>query len=454
MAKAQWKSDAVIAAIQELKRTGRPIYFSNIPPDLASLYTKACRQFGNWKRAVYAAKVNSYSRRRKENPRRSTKWTRRAIVAEIKRRKENGDTLNSASVGRTSVYRAAYDEFGGWRQAIEGAGLDYEKIRLQPWSVKNGMARKWTRESVLEEIKRRHQNGLSLVSSVVDKDNSALRFYARKFFGGWKTAVEQAGVQIVRTRRKKVNGVARGPKPMKERVRFPWTKERVVNTIRVLAAAEVTLRLGSIVKSHNNLYKRARKLFGTWEAAVRAAGFDYSTIRKRAGNHTPWTPQRVLERIRNLAERGVSLKLSYIAKGRYRFYVQAQRFFNTWPRAVQMAGLDYSQYEEHKKPYPVVWLRKRPWLVSIDEHMVSHDPDSDGRGPTLENFLFTEDVSQERSDTRQVFEKMLNKGVLPDNASMLLVRVLDGDDLEDEEYHSLADMIRAHPELVRYLETS
>src|SRR5690606_14807227 len=55
------------------------------------------------------------------------------------------------------------------------------------------MRRKWSKEAVIEEIRRRHSAGLSLGYNDTVADDEALVGAARRWFGSWYAAVEAAG---------------------------------------------------------------------------------------------------------------------------------------------------------------------------------------------------------------------------------------------------------------------
>ncbi|MEE9165118.1 MAG: hypothetical protein V3U15_02525 [Nitrospinota bacterium] len=81
--------------------------------------------------------------------------------------------------------------------------------------------------------------------------------------------------------------------------------------------------------------------FGSFEAAIRAAGLDYDKIR---GDRTfkDWSgkPDRVLEGIRNLAEMGYELNYSSVHEHDKTLCWAARKYFGSWYGAVSKAGFD------------------------------------------------------------------------------------------------------------------
>jgi hypothetical protein len=95
-----------------------------------------------------------------------------------------------------------------------------------------------------------------------------------------------------------------------------------------------------------------RRLFGSWQAALEKAGLDY----EEATGVRHWTPRKVVESIKELAERRVPLSATYIQKHHPTlFNVAIKRFPRSWAKALQAAGFDPA---EHKIPRGW-WNRQR-----------------------------------------------------------------------------------------------
>lgn len=79
------------------------------------------------------------------------------------------------------------------------------------------------------------------------------------------------------------------------------SREQVVERIRELSAA--TDGLFRVHLSAPSLYARARRLFGSWSAAVRLAGVDYETLQGVARARSLQTRRRDRRRPRGANER-------------------------------------------------------------------------------------------------------------------------------------------------------
>jgi len=92
------------------------------------------------------------------------------------------------------VYAAAERIFGSWGDAIEACGLDYSQIRKY---------KTWTRQSVLEEIRRMAEENEPLDSNNAQDNHKALYMAAIKRFKNWGKAIKTAGFKYedIRLRR-------------------------------------------------------------------------------------------------------------------------------------------------------------------------------------------------------------------------------------------------------------
>ena len=106
------------------------------------------------------------------------------------------ESLNSHyySTNYPDVYAAAERVFGSWGGAIEACGLDYSLIKKY---------KSWTRQAVLDEIRRLAKEGEPLFSQNAQKNHKPLYMAAMKRFGNWGKAIQAAGVDYkhVRLRR-------------------------------------------------------------------------------------------------------------------------------------------------------------------------------------------------------------------------------------------------------------
>jgi len=187
------------------------------------------------------------------------KWTAEKLVATIRHLHEQGVDLSPTGIRRThgSLFSSARSRshFGCWRRAIEMADLDYDKIKRgeQVWSPKR----------IVQGIREAYERGEDLLSVAFKNRNKKLysAACAKRYFGSWRKALIAAGLDYDKMRRDHF-----------------WSQERIVRKIRELYAAGQSLSWSSIDRVCPSLYRAARRKenFGSWRAALKAAGLEDS----------------------------------------------------------------------------------------------------------------------------------------------------------------------------------
>lgn len=134
-----------------------------------------------------------------------------------------------------------------------------------------------------------------------------------------------------------------------------WTKKKLVAEIKRLYDEDVDLSPTAIQKSHSALFSsaRSRSHFGSWRAAIEAAGLDYDDLKRIKQR---WNREEILMRIREMHAQGHDLLDPRFKIRNRSLYLAAcaHRYFGSWRRAVQAAGLDHETMRESR-----VWTRTR-----------------------------------------------------------------------------------------------
>ncbi len=160
------------------------------------------------------------------------------------------EPLNSHYYATTypSVYAAADRIFGSWEAAITMCGLDYEQIRKY---------KRWSREAVLEKIKKLHDDGETISSQAVQNNQKSLYMASLKRFGCWKKAVEAAGIDYA-----------------KVRLRRSLSKQEIKRQIMALYKSKVDLSYTNVRKNYQYLLAYGSKKLGdgSWAKARQRCG--------------------------------------------------------------------------------------------------------------------------------------------------------------------------------------
>jgi transposase len=247
-----------------------------------ALYEAAGGQFGTWRRALKAAKL----------PYRKPNWSKARIVAALRRRHARGLPVSRAPKGDRSFRSAIYNHFGSLYQALVAAGMPGARA-----------PRRWSRKTVVEAIRARQQQGLSLKRSHVD--DLGLRQAAAVHFGTWQDALVAAGI------------------PTKQ----PWSKQRVLQAIR--DRYEQGLPLDNMRYEDGVLYRAAHKYCGGWNLAMQAAGLTVKFNRR-------WTKSCLIEAIRSSHNEGTAHEQWRLDRS---FVHSAARRFGSWQKALRAAGV-------------------------------------------------------------------------------------------------------------------
>jgi len=174
---------------------------------------------------------------------------------------------------------------------------------------------KWTRERILDAIHARHARGRSLASGVVHREGAGLYQASQRLFGSWREALEAAGA----------------PGPQGRGRPCKWSREGILEKIRKEAREHPGSWRMNLLRRTGAIYAAGVREFGTWGAALEAAGIDPS-------RGTKWTRESAARAIRRRwRETGSSARS--IARGERGLLFACQRIFGGWRGAAEAAGI-------------------------------------------------------------------------------------------------------------------
>ena len=104
----------------------------------------------------------------------------------------------------------------------------------------------------------------------------------------------------------------------------PMTGQEVIVELRKLAAEGDQL----VGRDHPQLHRPAIKLFGSWLSAIKAAGVEVPDRRK-------WPPERVIELIRQDITAGCPMGGQAVINRNRKLYAAAKRQFGSWRTALE-----------------------------------------------------------------------------------------------------------------------
>jgi hypothetical protein len=379
-----WPPDKVLARIRQCVAEGRDLSSAAMQRSDNKLAKAAVARFGSWHKALLAAGLDAASIRKVR------RWSREEILAAIRAHACAGRDLALSSVVEYDcrLYWATFRAFGGWAEALEATGFDPEKSRhdLGTEQHRGTVFENIIREPLAEalgwrtdycfvredgsgcwpdlydpktgtwaDIKIRSW-GFSVAKSIENYAKHAPRLliiYAEgepreeqgnvsflhidhyrslKATSAWRKAFERID-QLRATPATVPPGLSEFIVPRAPWSDMRWTKALVIERIREYHSQGADLSSGGVRKFDEALLRAAWLRFGSWDAALVAAGLEASQVRKVRN----WTDLDVLSAIRGLAED--ERTPGRASQANHALYELARRRFGSWENAIRRAGL-------------------------------------------------------------------------------------------------------------------
>ncbi len=135
------------------------------------------------------------------------KWSKDKIVETIKNLEKKNIDISAKNISKNNmtlfVAASARRYFSSWANAVNAAGIDYNKILEIGKARRKEKLTKWSNEKVLDEI-RSFETGRLLTTY---RHRLALYSAARRAFGSWEQALEVAGYGLAKGTNKNANHI-------------------------------------------------------------------------------------------------------------------------------------------------------------------------------------------------------------------------------------------------------
>lgn len=232
----------VIRQIIERERQKQELDDETVSEHVPDLYAAGLLHFGTWETALRYCGIN---------PRRTmvhSDYSMSDVLRRLRRLCLYGNRLSARQnmLRNRNLYDAARRHFGSWRRALIAIGLNLEFAGRWP------KRKSQNTEYILNAIRARHEQGLSLVWSLVCFENRGLAQAAKAAFGSWRQALENAGFQSKRPTR--------------------WNRGRIVAELRLRHHAGKSVSHAAILNESGALAYAIRRYFGNWSEAIEEAG--------------------------------------------------------------------------------------------------------------------------------------------------------------------------------------
>lgn len=298
-----WTRTRIVFEIRRRASEDKPLSRTHAPP---ALVDAACRMFGKWDAALRAAGLDPMEHRL------MGVWNEARLVEEMHQLASRRERLSSKWVldNRPDLHGAATRIAGNWTSALRRAGLDPAEHHAPP---------KYTVDDAATWVRQRTRAGKPHTAQHAPLHlRSCVRLKAGS---GWAEFVESLGIAY--------QGRVR---------RTDWTDDLVIKEIKARYRRRRPMNLQAVMSDAGQaLTHQARKHFGSWDAALEAAGMDPAKIRQ----NRVWTRDDVIAGIRARQAAGRSLRRidAYVDEPRL---VQAavREVSTSWYEAVEAAGLD------------------------------------------------------------------------------------------------------------------
>jgi len=125
---------------------------------------------------------------------------------------------------------------------------------------------------------------------------------------------------------------------------------------------------GHLQDEYPHLYEQGIWIFGDWDKALHAAGFDPEKMRKRS----LWDEEKIIETIRAMHKKHLPLYAAYVIDNHGKLFSATLRQFGSWANALVATGVT-------KKPRTKKLYKGRPSLLdalsdALERHTVKKLP--------------------------------------------------------------------------------
>jgi len=176
--------------------------------------------------------------------------SREAIIRQIVGRDLANQDLSADRIAKSeaALYELACEEFGSWETALEYAGV----------RARGGLpgGQPWTRQRVLQQLRRLCATGYDLGSHLNRSRNPALHGAALHHFGSWRAALTAAGINLANVSRRR-------PKHLDRELMILWLQQR--------RAAGQSLTWTAVCLENRDNALAIRRVFRSWREAIAAA---------------------------------------------------------------------------------------------------------------------------------------------------------------------------------------
>jgi len=272
----RWDRDAIVAALRDHRAKGLPMRPKAVERSNPRLSDAIRRYFTSFNAALRAAGVELDAPAPPH-----VLWDRARIIAALADRRSRGLPLNTGAIQKSdsALAGAIYKRFHSHDAALLAAGIDRASVRK---------ASPWDKARVVAALRARRDAGMGLSMRVIAREDMPLSGGIARCFGTCDAAVRAAGID---------------PDVACQRVRR-WSKDGILDALLRRQAKGLAMNAGAVSKSRSGLYVATSHHFGSYDAALRAAGIDPDPLRQRRPD---WDRQQILKAVQARRDKGLGV---------------------------------------------------------------------------------------------------------------------------------------------------
>src|SRR5262245_41530404 len=116
---------------------------------------------------------------------------------------------------------------------------------------------------------------------------------------------------------------------------YPYTKKGWIAVLQKVYENEGKVFAKYLQHNYPQLYSQGVWIFGDWDKALRAAGFDPDKTRMSQF----WDRQKIIKKLQNMRDRNLPLYARYMLKNHTALFSSSRREFGSWNNALRAAGI-------------------------------------------------------------------------------------------------------------------
>ena len=115
----------------------------------------------------------------------------------------------------------------------------------------------------------------------------------------------------------------------------PYTKKGWIAAMQKLYENDGKVFAKYLQHNYPQLYSQGVWIFGDWDNALRAAGFDPDKMRIQGS----WDGQKIIKKLQNMRDRNLPLYARYMLNNHTALFSSSRREFGSWNKALRAAGI-------------------------------------------------------------------------------------------------------------------